>query len=61
MLTFVEVCRVVRSARLRQSVDRNSFRSPCEASHSQERSTLSNRFNICENCYKSAMRHEPSG
>jgi len=26
-----------------------------------ERSTLSNWFNLCENCYKSAMRHEPSG
>ncbi len=28
-LTFVGVCRVVRGARLRQSIDRNSFRSPC--------------------------------
>jgi len=29
MLTLVRVCRVVRGARLRQSVDRNSFRLPC--------------------------------
>jgi len=29
MLTPVRVCRVVRDARFRQSVDRNLFRSPC--------------------------------
>jgi len=28
-LTLVRVCRVARDARFRQSVDRNSFRSPC--------------------------------
>jgi len=29
MLTLVRVCRAAGVARLRQSVDRNSFRSPC--------------------------------
>jgi len=50
-LTPVQSCRVARCARFQQSVDRNLFRSSREARHSQERPTLSNRFNLCENCY----------
>jgi hypothetical protein len=60
-LTIIPICRVAQGARFRQSVDRNLFRSPCGASYSQERSTLSVRFNLCENCCKSAMRLVPSG
>ena len=37
--------------RITSLVDRNSFRSPCRARNPQERSTLSNWFNRCENCY----------
>ena len=33
---------------------RPSFRSSRGAHYSQERSTLSNRFNLCENCYDSS-------
>jgi hypothetical protein len=48
----VLVCRVARDARVQRRVDRNSFRSSRGARYSQERSTPSNRFNMCENCYK---------
>ena len=40
MLTLVQVCRVARGARFRQSVDRNSFRSPrgaCDSGSVQPR------------------------
>jgi len=51
MLTLVRVCRVAQGARFRQSVDRNSFRSPCLAARFWECSTLSNWFNLYGNCY----------
>jgi hypothetical protein len=47
----VPVRRIARGARFQQSVDRNLFRSPRGAYNSQECSTLSNRFNLFENCY----------
>ena len=48
-----------------RSVDRNAFRSPCGARNSHEYSTLSIRFNLCENCYNpvctASRRGEPLG
>ena len=38
--------------RIASLADRNSFRSSREARCSQEHSTLPDRFNLCENCYK---------
>ena len=60
-LTLVRVCLVARDARFRQSGDRHVFRSSQGARNPQERSTLSIRFNLCENCYKSAIARQPSG
>jgi len=54
-LTIVPIRRVARDARVQRSVDRNLFRSPRGARYSQERSTSSNRFNLCENCYISVI------
>jgi len=48
-LTIIPIHRVARDARAQRSVDRNLFRSPRGARYSQERSTLSIRFNLCEN------------
>ena len=50
-----------RGARFQRNVDRNLFRSSRREHHSRERSILSIRFNLCENCYKSALLHEPWG
>ena len=50
-LTPVWGRRVARDARVQRSVDRNVFRSSRGARNSQECSTLSNRFNLCENRY----------
>jgi len=60
-LTPVWACRVVRDTRVQRSVDRNLFRSSRGARHSQECSTLSNRFNLCENCYKSSSEQVNCG
>jgi hypothetical protein len=95
--TLVQVCRVARNARFRQSVDRNLFRSPrgtravhcgcarrprpaerrpqfisvaaaegrpqfisvaVSGARFWERSTLFNRFNLCENCYISVAARD---
>jgi hypothetical protein len=50
-LTIVPIRRVARDACRWRSVDRNSFRSPRGVRYSQECSTPSARFNLCENCY----------
>jgi hypothetical protein len=49
--TIVPIRRVARGACCQRSVDRNSFRSSRRARYSQECSTSSIEFNLCENCY----------
>ena len=58
-LTPVWACRVARSFRVQQSVDRNVFRSSRGSRYPEECSNLSNRCNLCENCYKSAAVDTP--
>jgi len=55
MLTLVRVCRVTRGAPFSAKRRPKFISVTVSGARFWERSTLSNWFNLCENCYKSAV------